>query len=151
MNKSNDMTGKTEYQAFEKWCKSYFGHGMPPSQSYFESCMSAFQAACEYKDAQYRPRYEETEDAVYIKGKKFYSEKVVKELEKERAKSQRLVDALEHYKGKSLLIQNLSGIARGQVSVFDVVTVYIEEDERWLVGDVAERALAEYKAKEGGE
>ena len=161
MNESNDMTRKqdevlayTDREAFDKWWHLTGYPNARPSETWL--------AACKYKDAQYSPRYEESEDSIYINGRKFYSEKVVKEWEeaasieakeadKERAKSQKLVEALEHYKGKSLLIQNLSGIARGQVSVFDVVTVYIEEDERWLVGDVAEKALEEYKAKEGGE
>ena len=123
MNEYNNMTRNQDEEAFEKFY-------LPKRKLMWEHlhgdqiAFDVWQAACEYKDVQ---------------------------LEQERAKSQKLVEALEHYKGKSLLIQNLSGIARGQVSVFDVVTVYIEEDERWLVGDVAEKALEEYKAKEGGE
>lgn len=85
MNKSNDMTGKTEYQAFEEWwvndLNDYeadeFGIITPKDAFYI------WQSACAYKDAQYRPRYEESEDAVYINGRKFYGEKVVKQLEEE--------------------------------------------------------------------
>jgi len=66
-------------EAYDTWLISL---GLNKLERYsFVSPQSAWKAACEYKDAQYHPRYEESEDAVYINGKKFYSEKVVKELE----------------------------------------------------------------------
>ena len=35
----------SECDSFHAWCSRYFGHGMPPSQSYYESTMSAYQDA----------------------------------------------------------------------------------------------------------
>lgn len=85
-------------------------------------------AACEYKDAQYRPRYEESEDAIYINGRKFYGEKIVRELERERAKSQKLVKAL--------------------IAIDNKIQINATVDD---LHEISCNALAEYKAKEGGE
>jgi hypothetical protein len=41
MTKNSD---EMEFESYEKWSREYFGHGMPPSQSYYESTMSAFHA-----------------------------------------------------------------------------------------------------------
>ena len=87
-------------------------------------------AACEYKDAQYRPRYEESEDAIYINGRKFYGEKIVKELESERINK---------------LIETLEWIASMR---YDACW---RNDGCTCLVDSAAIALAEYKAKEGGE
>lgn len=35
----------TEFEQYEKWSRLYFGHGMPPSQSYLEATMSSFNFA----------------------------------------------------------------------------------------------------------
>jgi hypothetical protein len=91
MNKSNDMTSKQDNEAFEKWWYIYASSdAFQNNRDSKVDMKAAFQAACEYKDAQYRPRYEESEDAIYINGRKFYSEKVVRELE----------EALAEYKAK---------------------------------------------------
>jgi hypothetical protein len=37
--------GGTEFEQYEAWSRLYFGHGMPPSQSYFEATMSSFNFA----------------------------------------------------------------------------------------------------------
>lgn len=75
-------------EAFEKWFKEKRDElERNECATYVDSdewCMSyGWQAACEYKDAQHRARYEESEDAVYINGKKFYSEKSWRALEDE--------------------------------------------------------------------
>lgn len=44
----NDKDEK-EYESYAQWSKSYFGHGMPPSQNYYESTMSAFLAGIQYE------------------------------------------------------------------------------------------------------
>lgn len=97
MNESNDMTRKqdedlssTDRKAFEKWWDKERGgflleedHIPVTERQLFKWESEAFLAACAYKDAQYRPRYEESEDATYVNGRKFYSEKAVKDFEED--------------------------------------------------------------------
>lgn len=49
-NKREEVASGDSFEGYNKWSKSYFGHGMTPSQSYFESTMSAYQAARIYAD-----------------------------------------------------------------------------------------------------
>ena len=127
-------------QAFEKWFNQPVDQMLPPSlyRKWLDSeedCTNyfieqAWQAALEYERAR--------EKEVYVSYKELF--------EMERARSKKLVEGLESYEGKTMEIKN----GRGRISVFDMVTVYVEEDEVWLVGAIANRALAEYRGEKEG-
>lgn len=133
MNESNDMARKQDRvcrdmsEAYASAVADQEKNLVP--EDICEAFVSGWNFACEYKDAQYRPRYEESEDAIYINGKKFYSEKVVKELESERINK---------------LIETLEWIASMR---YDACW---RNDGCTCLVDSAAIALAEYK-KEGGE
>lgn len=68
MNEYNNMTRNQDEEAFEKFY-------LPKRELMWEHlhgdqiAFDVWQAALEYRDAQYRPRYEESEDAIYINQK----------------------------------------------------------------------------------
>jgi hypothetical protein len=76
------MTNKDNGENFEdyfQWSRSYFGHVMPPSQNYYESTMSAWQAAILASEKKHQVPY-----GLLVNGAAKDNERI-NELEKENA------------------------------------------------------------------
>jgi len=77
---AEEVAGIEDYEAYTLWSKNYFGHGMPPSQNYYESTMSAFHAGAQYG---YTHAMKERIDSLYKNGKVLYTKEYITELRDE--------------------------------------------------------------------